>query len=274
MKTALITGGTDGIGKGLTLQYLSMGYKVFAVGSNKDKGDKLVAEVNHPNLTFIQANLSLVSENLRVIQTVTEQAEALDVLALCAASLKPQESYRETSEGIEFTFSLYYLSRYILSHQLKGLLEKADAPVTLNVAAPGIKSAVNWNDLQMKNSYNGQQAQFQGSRLNDLLGVWFTQHDEVKKIRYILFNPMAARTSGAEKMAGTSGLMKFTMKLYYKFAGKDVDEIVKIICKDVDSSKSAGLYAYKLDKAVDLNMETFRQDNAEKLNQYTAKLLK
>ena len=274
MKTALITGGTDGIGKGLVLHYLNKGYKVFAVGSNKAKGQKLIDETQNPNLTFLQADLSLVSENLRIVKTVSEQTTALDALILCAASLKPQSSYIETSEGTEFTFSLYYLSRYVLCHQLKSLLEKSEAPIILNVAAPGMKSSVSWDDLQMKQKYNGQQAQFHGSRLNDLLGVWFTEHDAVKKIRYILFNPMAARTPGAAKMAVNSGFMKLTMSLYYKFAGKDVSEIVKIIAKDVAATKTPGLSAYKLDKTVDLSMETFNKENAEKLYLYTKNLVK
>lgn len=274
MKTALITVGTDGIGKGLVLYYLSKGYQVFAVGSSNTKGKKLIEETRNPNLTFLQADLSLVSENLRIVKTVSEQTTALDALILCAASLKPQSSYIETSEGTEFTFSLYYLSRYVLCHRLKSLLEKSESPIILNVAAPGMKSSVSWDDLQMKQKYNGQQAQFHGSRLNDLLGVWFTEHDTVKKIRYILFNPMAARTPGAVKMAGDSGFMKLTMNLYYKFAGKDVSEIVNIIAKDVAATKTPGLSAHKLDKPVDLSMETFNKNNAEKLHRYTTNFVK
>lgn len=247
---------------------------MFAVGSSAQKGEKLLAEANNPKLTFIQADLSLVSENIRVVKAVSEQADALDALVLCAASLQPQPEYRETVEGTEFTFSLYYLSRYVLCHQLKTLLEKASKPIIVNVAAPGMKGPVFWEDLQMKQKYNGQQAQFHGSRLNDLLGVWFTDHDHVGKIRYMLFNPMAARTPGAAKMAGDSGAMKLMMKLYYKVAGKDIGEIVEIICKNIASIEHAGLSAYKLDKPVDLAMDTFDKDNAERLNSYTEELVK
>lgn len=273
MKYILVTGGTDGIGKGLVLQYLKEGHQVYAVGSNAEKGQKLAAEVNDPNLTFLQADLSLVTENLRIVKILSEQVEALDALVLCAASLRPQSACIETTEGIEFTLALYYLSRYVLCHQLKELLEKSTEPVILNVAAPGMTGPVHWDDLQMKQRYNGQQAQFHGSRLNDLLGVWFTEHDAVKKIRYILFNPMAARTPGAAKMAGDKGLIKLMMTLYYKLAGKDVSEIVTIVGQDIAAVHESGLAAFKLDKAVDLKMRTFDQGNAEKLNAYTEKLV-
>ena len=38
MKTVLVTGGTDGIGKGMVLSYLKKGYHVFAVGTSEEKG--------------------------------------------------------------------------------------------------------------------------------------------------------------------------------------------------------------------------------------------
>lgn len=75
-------------------------------------------------------------------------------------------------------------------------------------------------------------------------------------------------------MAENSIFMKLTMGLYYKFFGKDIETIVKIIFANVEKSKSAGLYAFKLNKAIDLRMETFRSDSAEKLNSYTSLILK
>ena len=275
MNTVLVTGGTDGIGKGLALSYLAKGYHVFAVGTSEEKGKALLDETTKSKtgkLTFLKADLSLVEENLRVVKQVSEQTKSLDALVLCAASLKAQPAYIETKDGIEFTFALYYLSRYLLCYQLKPLLEKADSPVIVNVAAPGMKGPVYWDDLQMRQNYDGQKAQFHGSRLNDLLGVQFCETDSSHKIRYILFNPMAARTSGAKKMTGNSGFMKFTMNLYYKFYGKNVDELIRMIHENIAGTTRSGLTAYELDKAVDLNMGTFEKSNAEKLDNYTKTL--
>lgn len=276
MNTVLVTGGTSGIGKGMSLSYLEKGYHVFAVGSSEEKGMTLLNEANKigsGKLTFLRADLSQIQENHRIIEEVSKRTDSLDALVLCAASLKPQPSYIETSDGIEFTFALYYLSRYILCYGLKPLLDKSANPVIVNVAAPGMTGTLYLDDFQMKQVYDGQKAQFHGSRLNDLLGVWFCETDQTNKIKYILFNPMAARTPGAAKMAGESKLMKLTMNLYYKFAGKDVCEIVNIIEQNVSATTQAGPSAYKLAKNVDLGMETFNKSNAKKLNDYTANLL-
>lgn len=271
MKKILVTGGTDGIGKGMVLHYLKENCQVIAVGSSLEKGQILIEEVNtmgkKDSFTFIQANLSLVQENLRVVKMVSEQFDCLDELVLCAASLKPQPSYMETTEGFEFTFALYYLSRYVLCYELKNLLEKSASPVIVNVCAPGMSGTVQWNDIQMKQSYNGLNAQFHGSRLNDLLGVSFHAKDTVQKIKYILFNPMAARTSGASKMSEGNFFMSLSMKLYYKLMGKNVDEIVSMIQTIIQNTTTSTFVAYKLEKSVNMNMDTFNKENAFKLGQ-------
>lgn len=52
-------------------------------------------------------------ENHRVIKEVEERHEALDALVLTA--MLPFVRRRETVDGLEGTFVLYYLSRFILS---------------------------------------------------------------------------------------------------------------------------------------------------------------
>lgn len=277
MKTVLVTGGTDGIGKGMALYYLHKGYEVIAVGSTSLKGSQLMEDAaaigKESQITFIQADLSLIQENLRVVKLVSEKINSLDALILCAASLKPQKSYTETPEGYEFTFALYYLSRCILCYQLKQLLENAENPVILNVCAPGMSGKIHWNDIQMKQKYNGQNAQFHGSRLNDLLAVSFHEKDALKKIRYILFNPMAARTNGASKMGAGNPFMKLSMKLYYKYRGKNVDEIISVIDQILHNTSDPKLTAYKLSESVDMNMDTFNKNKAQRLENYTKELL-
>jgi NAD(P)-dependent dehydrogenase (short-subunit alcohol dehydrogenase family) len=269
MEQILITGGTDGIGKGLAMMYADRGAVVYVVGHSKEKGDALESYKAQGSIRFIQADLSLVSENIRVAEYMKSQTDHLDKLILCAASLRAQSEYRETAEDVEFTFALYYLSRYVLSYALSSLLTASHDPIVINVAAPGMKTKLYADDFQMKNNYNGQQAQFHGSRLNDLLGVSFSEKFG-ESIKYMLFNPMAARTPGAAKMSRNS----LIMKAYYRLFGKDVEELTEIINEDASSLTKGGLSAFKLKKPVNLSMGTFHPVNAAKLNDYSVSLLK
>ncbi len=272
METILITGGTDGIGRAIAEKYIEKNNRVIVVGTSEKKGQSFLSEMKNENLIFFQANLSLISENKRLVEYLKSEFGHIDGAIFCAASLKPQEKLKRTSEGFEFTFALYYLSRYYLSYALAELMQEAAKPFILNVAAPGMKGDLHLDDLQMENNYDGQKAQFHGSRLNDLLGVQFAKTNT--EVRYILFNPMAARSAGAKKMMEGNLVKTLFMKLYYALAGKDTSEIADIILQHIEATPSdEKLHAYLLKKTVDLNMETFNEKNAEELDRKTRALL-
>ncbi|CAM4413284.1 hypothetical protein BAMA_16325 [Bacillus manliponensis] len=272
MKTILITGGTDGIGKGIAMDFLKKGERVIVIGSSSSKGNLFYQEAEKLNASnraiYIQADLSLVSENKRIIKEIKENYYSLDKVIFCAT--KHNNTYIETQEGFEFSFALYYLSRFILSYGLKECLETTTNPVIINVCAPGMKGEVNWEDLQHKKSFKN--VSFHGSRLNDLLGVAFAEKDTVDKIKYILYNPWAVQTSGVFEMF-KNPLMKNLMKLSYKIIGKSVEEGIKPIMNLLENPPKASLSAFKMEKEVSLMMGTFDRENAQKLYDMTVQML-
>lgn len=258
------------------MEYLKQGQKVIVVGSSAAKGNNFIKEakkIDAEHLAFfIQADLSVISENHRVIEHIKREFPSLDTLVLCAVSMKYRENYTITKDGFELTFALYYLSRYILSYGLKELLEKSSNPVILNLCAPGMKGNLQWEDIEFKNNFNSMNAQFHGSRLNVLLAVSFNQQDTVKKINYILYNPMAVRTAGVADMFGTPS-QKAMMKVMYKFIGKSVDDAIIPMVKLINNPPVQKLSAFKTKKAVNLEMDTFNGNNARRLADYTRTLL-
>ena len=75
------------------------------------------------------------------------------------AAMLPFVKRRETVDGLEGTFTLYYLSRFMLSYGLTDLLERGETPIITNLGATGItKGAVNWDDLQFARKYSVVQA--------------------------------------------------------------------------------------------------------------------
>lgn len=277
MKTILITGGTDGVGKGIAMHYIKKGDYVIIVGSSSAKGEKFLEEAKQlgarDRAVFIQANLSLIKENNRIIREIKENYSSIDKLIFCAASQKHRDSITITEEGFEFVFALMYLSRYILSYGLIDVLEKAEKPIIMNIAAPGMKGEVNWSDLQFRNNYDSNKVKFHSSRLNDLLGVSFAKKESSGKIKYILFNPWAVKTSGGLNIYQSS-IKNLFIKLAYQIIGKSVDKTIVPIIKLLDNPPNTKLSAFKLDKTVSLEMETYNSNNARRLDQQTRQLLK
>jgi len=70
VKTILVTGGANGLGKGVALHCLKKGDRVVVVGSSKANGDSFCDEARQLDAAdrafFIQADLILVKENQRV----------------------------------------------------------------------------------------------------------------------------------------------------------------------------------------------------------------
>ena len=196
----------------------------------------------------------------------------MDLLILCASTQKYRENYLETEDGLEFTFALNYLSRHILSFGLKELLEKGANPVIMNVCAPGMKGTVKWEDLQYKENFNSDKAKFHGSRLNDLLGVYFNQNDTVKKIKYILFNPWAVQSPAALNVYDNP-VKNMLIKVVYKLIGKPVDKAIIPMLQLLENPPKMSLSAFKQEKEVDLTMETYNKGNAKRLFHITSDLL-
>lgn len=255
MKTLLITGGTSGIGEGVTKYFLEAGNRVIVVSRNKG---------NLPNAIYLQADLSLASENYRIIEYIKNTYGAIDGLILCAVLQTARKEALITQEGLEFTFALQYLSRYILSNQLAF----NDDSFILNVAAPGIYSPINFDDLEYRSKFNSLKANANANRLNDLLGVAFKR----KGVRYILYSPMAVRTAGARSVF-SNPLMKIFLRVVHRLVGHEVHEIVDRIVEVLQESSSQSFSAYSLSKPVDLSKKTFDPQKAKQLEAITKRIL-
>ena len=86
MKTFIITGGTSGIGKGVAMHYLKNGERVIVIGSSAVKGEMFYEEAKkagaQDRAIYIQADLSLVKENYRVIEEIKNRVTSIDALVL------------------------------------------------------------------------------------------------------------------------------------------------------------------------------------------------
>jgi len=270
LKTILITGGANGLGKGLALHYLAKGDRVITVGSSAANGESLYDEAKQlgaeERMVFLQADLSLVKENMRIIGALRNDHPAIDALVFCAT--RHCKEYTETAEGLEFSFALDYLSRFILSYELKECLEKTGRPVIMNVCGTGMKGYLNWSDMQHKKSFNPMKVMMHGSRLNDLSGVAFAYYDIIGKINYVLYNPMAVQTPG---MTGFGGSM---MRLYYKLAARPIEKAVIPIAELMENPPAKRISSFKERKKVSLELPAFDKDNALKLYEITRQIIR
>lgn len=257
MKTIVITGGTDGIGRALAHIYLKRGDTVTVIGRDKEKGATL------PNAHLIPADLSLISENRRVLEEINSTFPTVDALVLCARYFRSTRFM--TREGIEGTFALEYLSRFLLSHGL------TDPQVIVNVSGPGLPmDAIHWNDLMLERGYNGVAAQMQAGKANDLLGVAYATHHQASRTRYVLINPGGVSTSFAGEYDAATAAHVESLKRY----GKPVEEGIKPIIARIDHPPAEPLSAFMQNQPISLDHPSFDQRAAARLHELTLEVVR
>lgn len=262
----MITGGTDGIGRGLAAEYLRQGFDVLVVGRDAAKG-RAFASDHEPRAHFLSADLSRVTENRRLVEHITDRFPAIDVLVLGARYHRATRVV--TRDGFESNFALFYLSRHLLSHGLVGTLSRAKNPVVLNFAGAGQVVPVRWEDLQFEHGYHDVSAMGHAGRLNDLLGLSFTDRHADKGIRYVLNHPGVVATSFAgEYDSATAAEVD-----HLRQAGKTVEASVAQILPFLASTSTERLTAVFEGNQVPLQPAMFDRGDARRLHVTTENLL-
>ena len=71
MKTALITGASEGLGKEFAKQLAANGYNITAVARNENKLKQLMSEIGD-NHSYIMADLTTVAGQNKIVLTISE----------------------------------------------------------------------------------------------------------------------------------------------------------------------------------------------------------
>jgi NAD(P)-dependent dehydrogenase (short-subunit alcohol dehydrogenase family) len=126
---ALVTGGTDGIGKAIAHGLARAGVSVLLVGSNPEKGEAAAEAMREASrndrVQFIRADLSLMREVEALGARIAAEWPQLHYLVLCAGMVRGR--YSLTPEGLEANFALNYLGRFALTQRLLPSLAAAGA---------------------------------------------------------------------------------------------------------------------------------------------------
>ena len=116
MKTAIVTGGTSGIGLGVARMLLAKGYRVYATYVGPDFEDKT------ENFNPIKVDQSNRKELYAFINRVKQECRNIDCI-VCNAGLSIRKSFTETTDkDWDIMMEVAVNSHYILVRELYGLI--------------------------------------------------------------------------------------------------------------------------------------------------------
>ena len=153
-KVVMVTGATNGIGKVTARELAGKGAEVVIVSRTLSKLEntvsKIKSETGNPNVSYIQADLSVMDEVRHVAETFKASHERLDVLVNNAGAYFNDR--QESADGYEMTFALNHLSYFLLTNLLLDVLkDTADThgeARIVNVSSEAHRNAsINFDDL-------------------------------------------------------------------------------------------------------------------------------
>jgi NAD(P)-dependent dehydrogenase (short-subunit alcohol dehydrogenase family) len=170
-KTVLITGATDGLGRGLAAAVASAGATVLLHGRDRERlratERELLAIDPAAQVRCYCADFAELAQVRAMAQDVLAREERLHVL-VNNAGIGDGDGRRELSaDGHELRFAVNYLAGYLLTRELLGLL-RASAPARIVNVSSGGQWELDFDDLMLERDYSGMRAYCQ-SKLAQIL---------------------------------------------------------------------------------------------------------
>ncbi|TDN90755.1 SDR family NAD(P)-dependent oxidoreductase [Microbacterium sp. BK668] len=174
-RSAVVTGGTDGIGAATALELRARGAEVTIVGRSATKADAIVARAaalpGPGSLRAISADLSLMRTARDVGERLADELGHIDLLLNAVGILITRTAH--TEEGIELDFAVGYLSRFVILETLaeRGALRLEGRVITIAASGREVPkfARMEFHDLVAVEARTGMTSHGQAQLANDLL---------------------------------------------------------------------------------------------------------
>ena len=162
-RTVLVTGATDGLGRGLAEALAARGATVLVHGRSEERGERAVDEIRdatgNAEVHWLRADLASLQQTRRLAAEVADRADRLDALVSNAGigTQEPLGGRRESEDGHELRFAVNYLAGYQLIRDLLPLLTASSPSRIVSVSSAG-QQAIDFDDVMLERGYSGVRA--------------------------------------------------------------------------------------------------------------------
>lgn len=133
-KTALVTGGSSGLGLSTAKTFAGEGSIVYITGRRKADLDRAVTAIGR-NATGIQGDVTKIEDIDRLVSQIQAERGELDVLVANAGTIEPQPLMQASEHNFDKTFDTNVRGVYFVMQRALPLLTKGSSVILLSSIA-------------------------------------------------------------------------------------------------------------------------------------------
>lgn len=141
-KTAIVTGGAGGIGRGIVRRFLAEGARVAVVDIDQDQGEKLLAELDGEAI-FIARDISVEANAAAIVAETVERFGGLDILVNNAHASRQASILETTKEIWDLSFNTGTMATFYLMRAAYPELKKTRGSIINFASGAGMKGLPN-----------------------------------------------------------------------------------------------------------------------------------
>jgi NAD(P)-dependent dehydrogenase (short-subunit alcohol dehydrogenase family) len=173
-KRAVVTGASDGIGFSLARRLAAAGAEVLLPVRNSRKGEAAISAIRSSTpdakVSLRELDLSSLASVAALGEMLRQEGQPIHILINNAGVMTPPDR-QTTTDGYELQFGTNHLGHFALVAHLLELLQAGRGRVTSQVSLAANSGAINWDDLNWEQTYDGMKAYSQSKIAFGLFGL-------------------------------------------------------------------------------------------------------
>lgn len=264
MKTILITGSTDGIGKLTATKLANDDHQIIVHGRSSEKLENTISEIkeitNNERISGFISDLSNFDSVNKMISDISNEFSSIDVLINNAGVLKSH--IEQNQDGLDMRFAVNYFAPYLLTNGLLPILKNSDSPRIINLSSAA-QATVSIDALAGKEQISSNEAYAQSKLALTMWSFAFAQNHP--EITTIAVNPGSLlNTKMVQEAYGR----------HWSSADKGADILVKLAVSEKHALNNGKYFDNDHGDFSDAHTHAYDQDKIDQLISVTNNILK
>jgi len=265
-RICMVTGASSGIGKETSKKLVELGATVVMACRNQKRGEKAMSEImagsNDAEVELLLVDFTSLNSVRGLAKEFLEKHDSLHVLVNNAGRVTMKRSM--TADGFETTFQVDYLSHFLLTNLLLGVLERSAPSRIINVSsASHYGGHLNFDDLQMGKGYGVMKAYSQAKLAQVLFTHELSRRLEGTGVTVNSLHPGAVATNMWKSPMGPLSFVGNISKLFLMSPEKGAETPVYLASSPEVEGVTGKYYDHRREKQS--SPESYDQAAARKL---------